>query len=244
MLIFLEKRKFVIGSFDYVINFLLTKLKQNSNSKVILPCSLHDLAIQNNKIYQSFYKCIDYCTNDSMLLTNYLHYKYRQQIDRVYGPELMLAILDKNQTSFSKYQNYFLAPNKKTMMALKKFCQKRYPKMQAIFNFLPLDINLKQETSYLQKITLEKPQLIWLGIGSPKQIQLANWLKSHTSNVMIICVGAAFDFVSGKKKQAPAWIRRNSLEWLFRLLTEPKRLWYRYLIVIPKYLLSLFWRNL
>ena len=244
MLIFLEKRKFIIGTFDYVINFLLAKSKQSLHSKIVLPCSLHDLAMQNNKNYQSFYENIDYCTNDSMLLTNYLCHKYKKQIERVYGPELMLEILNKSQKVFSKPKHYFLAPNKKNMIAIKNWYQKKYPKIHAFFDFLPLNIDKQQEYLYLQKIILKKPKIIWVGIGSPKQLELASWLKKHSKNTLIICVGAAFDFISGNKKQAPQWIRKNNLEWLFRLLTEPKRLWRRYLVVIPKYLVSLIWKNL
>jgi exopolysaccharide biosynthesis WecB/TagA/CpsF family protein len=178
-----------------------------------------------------------------MFLTNYLRHKYHKQIERVYGPELMLAILKQKQATSSKDKHYFLAANKKSMLALQKIHQKKYSLVPAVFDFLPYNINQQTETKYLKKIVMAKPQFIWLGIGSPKQVQLASWLKKHQLSALIICVGAAFDFVSHSKKQAPSWIRKNNLEWLFRLITEPKRLWRRYLIVIPKYLLSLLGKN-
>jgi N-acetylglucosaminyldiphosphoundecaprenol N-acetyl-beta-D-mannosaminyltransferase len=74
-----------------------------------------------------------------------------------------------------------------------------------------------------------RPDIVWVGLGTPKQDYFAQALSQHIS-VPIVCVGAAFDFLSGSKKTAPRWMQTYGLEWLFRLLTEPKRLWKRYLI--------------
>ncbi|HDD25428.1 MAG TPA: glycosyltransferase, partial [Chloroflexi bacterium] len=74
---------------------------------------------------------------------------------------------------------------------------------------------------------------VWVGLGSPKQ---ERWMAAHVSRLtapVLIGVGAAFDFHAGRKKQAPRWMQRSGLEWLFRLLTEPRRLWRRYLVNNP-----------
>jgi N-acetylglucosaminyldiphosphoundecaprenol N-acetyl-beta-D-mannosaminyltransferase len=73
------------------------------------------------------------------------------------------------------------------------------------------------------------PDIVWVGLGTPKQDFVAHELASRLDST-IVAVGAAFDFYSGTKKQAPRWIQATYLEWLFRLLSEPKRLWKRYLI--------------
>ena len=199
MLISLEKRKFIIGHFKQVVETILDQLQKNTDSKVILPCSLHDLAIQNNRINQSFYQEVDFCTSDSMLLTNYLRHKYHKQIERVYGPELMLAILKQKQATSSKDKHYFLAANKKSMLALKKIHQKKYSNVPAVFDFLPYNINQQTETEYLKKIVVTKPQFIWLGIGSPKQVQLASWLKKHQTKALIICAAGMSSSMMAKK---------------------------------------------
>jgi N-acetylglucosaminyldiphosphoundecaprenol N-acetyl-beta-D-mannosaminyltransferase len=71
-------------------------------------------------------------------------------------------------------------------------------------------------------------QIVWLGLGTPKQDREAAWIAAHLP-VAVAAVGAAFDFVSGHKPQAPLWMQDNGLEWLFRLACEPRRLWRRYL---------------
>jgi len=74
------------------------------------------------------------------------------------------------------------------------------------------------------------PSVIWVGLSTPKQ---ERWMAAHVGRVtasVLIGVGAAFDFHTGRKKQAPRWMQRSGLEWLFRLLTEPCRLWRRYIV--------------
>jgi N-acetylglucosaminyldiphosphoundecaprenol N-acetyl-beta-D-mannosaminyltransferase len=72
--------------------------------------------------------------------------------------------------------------------------------------------------------------VVWVGIGAPKQEVLAHQLRKLQAAPMIACIGATFDFVAGSKTRAPAWLRAAGLEWLYRLLQEPRRLWRRYLI--------------
>jgi N-acetylglucosaminyldiphosphoundecaprenol N-acetyl-beta-D-mannosaminyltransferase len=71
--------------------------------------------------------------------------------------------------------------------------------------------------------------VLWIGLGAPKQDVLAHRLRALNAAPAIVCVGAAFDFVAGAKPRAPAFVRALGLEWLFRLMLEPRRLWRRYL---------------
>jgi N-acetylglucosaminyldiphosphoundecaprenol N-acetyl-beta-D-mannosaminyltransferase len=75
-----------------------------------------------------------------------------------------------------------------------------------------------------------KPSIIWVGLGSPKQDRWMHLYRPVLDAPLLIAVGAAFDFIGGTKQQAPIWMQRSGLEWLFRLLQEPRRLWQRYLI--------------
>jgi N-acetylglucosaminyldiphosphoundecaprenol N-acetyl-beta-D-mannosaminyltransferase len=80
----------------------------------------------------------------------------------------------------------------------------------------------------MEKINSANPDIVWVGLSSPKQ---ERWMAEHLGNIdapVMIGVGAAFDFLSGRKPQAPRWIQHSGFEWLFRLITEPKRLWPRY----------------
>lgn len=82
----------------------------------------------------------------------------------------------------------------------------------------------------VKKIRDSGTQLLWIGMGTPKQDLVAERMRIHKAAPVILCVGAAFDFLAGSKSRAPSWMRDTGLEWLYRLIQEPKRLWARYLI--------------
>ena len=85
-------------------------------------------------------------------------------------------------------------------------------------------------------INAAKPDIVWVGLSTPKQ---EYWMAAHLDRIeapVMIGVGAAFDFLAGTKRQAPAWMQKRGLEWLFRLLSEPRRLWRRYLDIVPTFI--------
>ena len=98
--------------------------------------------------------------------------------------------------------------------------------------FRPLTNNEQREVaSYVKEVS---PNLLWVGLSTPKQEKWMLENRNRLSVPVMLGVGAAFDFHSGRTRQAPAWMRENGLEWLFRLCTDPQRLWQRYLITIPR----------
>lgn len=215
---------FFVGNFDQVSQKIIKYFKY-FKGQIILPCSLHDLALaQKNAAYQQ----IDICTTDSMWLTWWAGLKHHAKAERVYGPDLMKSILANLKPTQPK--TVFLGAEPQVLTKLEK-------KYWGHFLVLTKDASQQREQEILTKIIKLKPKFIWLGIGSPKQVELAAQLKPKLRNTTIFCVGAAFAFNAGQKKQAPGWIQKSGLEWLFRLMTEPKRLWRRYLVVIPGYII-------
>ena len=99
--------------------------------------------------------------------------------------------------------------------------------------FRPLSLNELEAAR--DRINAAGAQLVWVGLGSPKQDRVAAQLRELGAASVLLCVGAAFDFVSGAKRRAPQWMQRAGLEWLHRLLSEPRRLWHRYLIGNPTF---------
>jgi N-acetylglucosaminyldiphosphoundecaprenol N-acetyl-beta-D-mannosaminyltransferase len=81
-------------------------------------------------------------------------------------------------------------------------------------------------------------QVIWVGLGAPKQDLMGARLRDREAAPVIMCVGAAFDFLAGVKRRAPRWMRRLGLEWLYRLTSEPRRLWHRYLVGNTRFVLG------
>ncbi|HLH73829.1 MAG TPA: WecB/TagA/CpsF family glycosyltransferase, partial [Chloroflexota bacterium] len=98
----------------------------------------------------------------------------------------------------------------------------------------------EQDAAIVATLNTARPDVIWVGLSTPKQDY---WAADHAARLnakLIFAVGAAFDFHSGRVKQAPPWMQRNGLEWLFRLTQEPRRLWRRYLLYNPRFVASVF----
>ena len=93
-----------------------------------------------------------------------------------------------------------------------------------------------EDEAIVAKINAAGPDIVWVGLSTPKQ---EYWMSEHLKRIdapVMIGVGAAFDFLAGLKPQAPVVMRRNGLEWLYRLVTEPRRLWRRYLYIVPRFI--------
>lgn len=244
MLFVFKNQTFIFGTWSTILSFLVGDISKKNASQIILPCSLHDLALKETSVtFGEAYKNIDYCTSDSMFLTWFFSLQHKCGADRIYGPDLMQKILKKEQQVVSVKKHYFLAPNTKTMLALQKIITNQYAGLKATFDYLPKKYE-EGELIVLKKIIDERPDFVWLGMGSPKQVEVAVYLKNHLFGARIFCVGAAFEFITKQKKQAPYFLQTSGLEWLFRLVIEPKRLWKRYIITIPKFLLLSFWRTM
>lgn len=109
--------------------------------------------------------------------------------------------------------------------------RERCPGIQIVGTYAPpfRPISPEEDMMIVEHINAAKPDIVWIGLGAPKQ---DIWAQSHLDRVaapVLVAVGAAFDFLSGRRRQAPRWMMRSGLEWFFRVLTEPSRLGSRYL---------------
>lgn len=151
-------------------------------------------------------------------------------VNRVYGPDLMLALCER---SLSKGYRHFLyggAPGVPEKLA--ENLKRRFPGLDVVGTYSPpfRPLTHEEDERVVRMINEAGPDIVWVGLSTPKQ---ERWMAGHIGRLeapVLIGVGAAFDFHSGVKRQAPRWMQRSGLEWLFRLLTEPRRLWRRYLI--------------
>jgi N-acetylglucosaminyldiphosphoundecaprenol N-acetyl-beta-D-mannosaminyltransferase len=152
------------------------------------------------------------------------------QIKRVYGPDLMLAFSEyMSRTGYTAFL-YGGAEGVPEQVATKLVS--RYPGLKIVGTYSPpyRDLTPEEATAVQDRINEANPDIVWVGLGSPKQDKWIAHNREHINAPIMIGVGAAFDFISERIPQAPRWIQRISLEWLFRLLTEPRRLWRRYLV--------------
>jgi N-acetylglucosaminyldiphosphoundecaprenol N-acetyl-beta-D-mannosaminyltransferase len=152
------------------------------------------------------------------------------QVDRVYGPDLMLAICDRSRTRGYRHFLYGGWPPE-VVDKLARSLEARFPGIQIVGAYAPPfgPVTPEEDAAIVERINAVTPDIVWIGLGSVKQDY---WADSHVRKLVapvLIAVGAAFDFHSFQKPQAPRWMMRSGLEWFFRLLTEPRRLGPRYM---------------
>jgi exopolysaccharide biosynthesis WecB/TagA/CpsF family protein len=158
-------------------------------------------------------------------------------MSRVYGPDLMLAVMEA--TRDKPVRHFFYGGQEGVADELKDKLEQRFPGLQIAGTFCPPFRALNQgEVRQLQdKVHTAKADIFWVGLSTPKQERfMAEYLPQLDTSVMV-GVGAAFDFHSGRVKQAPAWIQHHGLEWLYRVMQEPRRLWRRYFSIVPRFIL-------
>ncbi|MBL7197506.1 MAG: WecB/TagA/CpsF family glycosyltransferase [Candidatus Omnitrophica bacterium] len=155
--------------------------------------------------------------------------KYKN-IERTYGPDFMLKVCEEGQ--FKGYRHYFYGGAEKTLILLEQRLKERLPDINIVGKHSPpfRKIAGTENEEILDSINGVNPDILWVGLGSPKQDFWMHKNRDKLNVPVMIGVGAAFDFLAGTKLQAPRWMRDNGFEWLFRLVTEPRRLWKRYLI--------------
>lgn len=229
------QQTFILGIWQTVVNFLEKEIKKREGF-VCLPCSLNDLTYRENEPYKSYYQSVDYCTADGMPLVIYFQYfKKIGKIDRIYGADLMKKILQETQ----QQNHFFCGTTPQTLKKLEDKVVKLCPNIKSLSTYSPpfAEVHVFQE-KLLEKLKKHSASILWIGLSSPKQIILASYIKKNLPGIKIFCVGAAFDFLSGQKKRAPKIVQKLALEWLYRLIQEPRRLSERYLYRIPLFLLK------
>jgi len=207
-------------------------LKRHKIYICVCPVSTIMECKRNEKVLTSV-NCADLATPDGMAVVWIGKMRGYKNIRRVYGPELMQEICD---ISVKKgYKHYFYGSSHNTLNKLEEKLSRKYPGLIISGSFSPSfrQLTKDEDERIVEDINSSNPDVVWVGLGSPKQDL---WMYEHRDRInapVMIGVGAAFDFLAGTKPQAPPWIRDNGFEWLFRLATEPKRLWRRYLLDYP-----------
>jgi N-acetylglucosaminyldiphosphoundecaprenol N-acetyl-beta-D-mannosaminyltransferase len=158
-------------------------------------------------------------------------------VERVYGPDLMLAVCDAGRASGLRH--YLCGGNPGVAGELGARLTARYPGLQLVGSFTPpfRELDASEMGRLVEDVARSRPDIVWVGLGTPKQERFMAGPGRSLDAALLIGVGAAFDFLSGRARQAPRWMRRSGLEWLFRLCMEPRRLGRRYLVTNPLFVL-------
>jgi N-acetylglucosaminyldiphosphoundecaprenol N-acetyl-beta-D-mannosaminyltransferase len=157
-------------------------------------------------------------------------------VGRVYGPDLMLALCQHGL--MAGWRHYFYGATEEVLRDLTARLTERFPQLQVAGVLAPpfRALTREEEAITVARINTARPDLVWVGIGTPKQDFWMAHFRARLDAPVLIAVGAAFNFHAGQVRQAPRWMMRAGLEWLFRLAMEPRRLWRRYLIGIPRFI--------
>jgi N-acetylglucosaminyldiphosphoundecaprenol N-acetyl-beta-D-mannosaminyltransferase len=180
------------------------------------------------------------CTPDGMPMVWAGRLNGHREMRRVYGPDLMLDVCAWSETNGCKHFFYGGADGVADLLAQK--LKTKFPKLTVAGTFTPpfraLDAG---EIAKLQaQVAAAKPDILWVGLSTPKQEKFMAEFLPKLDVTLMIGVGAAFDFHSGRVRQAPRWMQRSGLEWFYRLCCEPRRLAKRYLRNNPLFVLNCF----
>ncbi len=159
-----------------------------------------------------------------------------RHVQRVYGPDLMLALCAESLRH--GYRHYLYGSTEPLLKQLTERLIQRFPGLQIVGTYAPpfRSLTPAEDEAIIAQINAANPHIVWVGLSTPKQ---ERWMAAHVGRLaapVLIGVGAAFDFHAGVKRQAPRWMQRSGLEWFFRLITEPRRLWRRYLVNNPLFI--------
>lgn len=155
---------------------------------------------------------------------------------RVYGPDLMRELTALSE--IRGYRQFYYGGGEGLADHLAKVLTQKHPNLQIAGTYCPpfRPLTVDEDRDIVERINETNADIVWVGLSTPKQ---EYWMAAHVGRLnapVLIGVGAAFDFLAGTKSQAPLWMQRAGLEWLFRLLTEPRRLWRRYFEIVPRFL--------
>jgi N-acetylglucosaminyldiphosphoundecaprenol N-acetyl-beta-D-mannosaminyltransferase len=180
------------------------------------------------------------CTPDGMPLVWVGRWQGRKHMSRVYGPDLMLAVLEASEQK--GWRHFFYGGANGAAEALRDKLMEKFPRLQVVGTCQPpfRPLNAEEEATLAETVRVARPDMMWVGLSTPKQERFMAGHLSQLDVTLMFGVGAAFDFHAGKVRQAPLWMQRSGLEWFFRLCCEPRRLWKRYFKNNPLFVARIF----
>lgn len=213
---------------EEILSEIISRIISKRRSYICLPNVYSTVLFQKNKKFRDAISSSDFLIADGLPLL-WVSTMKGQKIDRIRGSDLMLILCQLSHEH--RFSHFFYGGEPGIPENLSAELQKKFPWLNVIDMFSPpfRTLSLHEDEKIIERINKANPDILWVGLGTPKQ---EIWMYEHRKKLdvpMIIGVGAAFDFLSGNMKQAPKWMQHVGLEWLFRFVQEPRRLWRRYL---------------
>ncbi|MDF5729874.1 MAG: WecB/TagA/CpsF family glycosyltransferase [Rhizonema sp. PD38] len=213
---------------------------EKRESKCVCASNVHmTMETYDSRLFARIINSADLITPDGMPLVWALRTLGVKNASRVYGPTLTLHVCKAAAQKGIPIALYGGTPE--SLAAFVEFLEKQFPHIKIACHISPpfRPLTPDEDAAFTSQIVESGAQILFVGIGCPRQ---EFWIAEHKDRIpaVMLGVGAAFDFYSGRVKQAPSWMQKISLEWLFRLIMEPKRLWKRYFKHNPRFVVFFF----
>lgn len=228
--------KSIAEACDHIISVILSN--SSKYNRCVSATGAHGLVYAQqseefNNVLKSFYLNLP----DGMPGVWIGRLKGEKGMKRCYGPELFKKLMVKTAEHNIKH---FLCGGKEGVAdELRKNCASNFENRNVTGTYCPPFSGMTEDLweQVASEINRAQADIVWIGLSTPKQELFAYQLRNYTKTHFIVTVGAAFDFHTGKIKMAPKWMQAISLEWFFRLMIEPKRLYKRYMTIVPLFTL-------
>lgn len=225
------------GNYDSMTNRICDWASREENRYVCVSNVHMTMETVDSDAFRDVVNSADMVTSDGMPLVWMLRKLGLPESERVYGPELVLRVCERSERLGIPIGLY--GGTDESLERFTTFLGGKYPDLAVVYRWAPpfRPLTDKEDADMVTKVAESGARILFVGIGCPKQ---ERFMAAHKDRIQAvqIGVGAAFDFHSGAVKQAPSWMGRSGLEWLFRLMMEPKRLWRRYAIHNPRFMMG------
>jgi N-acetylglucosaminyldiphosphoundecaprenol N-acetyl-beta-D-mannosaminyltransferase len=214
----------VIGRFEAWI-------RERHGSRFVAVCNVHMvMEAQNASCFKDMLNSSGMTVPDGKPLTWLGRYRGFDLKRRVYGPDLFQDFIAATESR--GYRHFFYGGHPEVTEGMVNTIRRRFPEVGIAGYYSPpfRALTAQEDSDVVTMINESRADVLWVGLGCPKQ---EIWMYEHRKRLdvpVMVGVGQAFNIVAGSLKQAPLWMREHGLEWMFRLLLEPQRLWKRYLV--------------
>ena len=214
---------------------------ENKEQRYVCVTGVHGvMESQRQEELRQIHNAAGLVTPDGIPLVWLLRLEGYHFVDRVYGPDLFLAVFEHSRER--SYKHFLYGSSEQCLSRLCANLQSWFPNISIVGVHSPpyRPLTEEEDEEIVEKINKSGAEIVWVGLSTPKQERWMSAFRPRLNAPILIGVGAAFDIHAGLVRQAPRLMQRTGFEWLFRLVVEPRRLWRRYLTNNPLFLLLLF----
>lgn len=225
-----------VGTVDTAFDTMRSWIRDGKHHYVTITGAHGVIECQRDETLMGIHNRAGMVTADGMPLVWMSKLQGRKAAERVYGPDLMRHALA--ESTDGSVRHYLYGATEETLADLREAIERDYPGANIVGSYAPpfRKVGAREDAAVISAINATEPDIIWVGLSTPKQ---EYWMANHISQLnahALVGVGAAFDFLAGNKVQAPRVIQRSGFEWLYRSITEPRRLVRRYADIVPRFL--------